>query len=81
MVGDNRSFPAWRTAPSPYHQVIGFYLERAGYSASDLDHFRRKPLDIDFYLDYQITDPVYSRDWRLYYPRDLHRRDLHRPAP
>jgi len=56
----------------PYHQAIGFYLERAGvYEANALDLFRRLPRDFDFYLDYEMEDPSYSSDWRLYYPGEL----------
>lgn len=56
----------------PYHQAIGFYLEQAGvYDASILNLFHKLPKDFDFYLDYQMEDFRYSRDWRLYYPAQL----------
>jgi predicted transcriptional regulator of viral defense system len=53
----------------PYHQSIGFLLERAGYT--NLDDLRKKEMDYDFYLTYDIQDKEYSKDWKLYYPKNL----------
>jgi hypothetical protein len=56
----------------PYHQVIGFYLERSGrYVQEAVDLFRRQPMEFDFYLDRCIPERAYSARWRLYYPREL----------
>lgn len=56
----------------PYEQAIGFYLERSGtYSPIDLKHFQRRRFQLDFYLDYAMQDPAYSRKWKLYYPRSM----------
>jgi predicted transcriptional regulator of viral defense system len=55
----------------PYHQAIGFYLERAGYDARALELTRRPGLNFDFYLSHGIKDKAYSREWRLYYPKGL----------
>ena len=52
----------------PYHQVIGFYLENAGYSNPVVDLFRKK-IKFDFYLTYNIKNPDYSEKWKLYYPK------------
>lgn len=53
----------------PYHQVIGFYLEKAGYSESQLAMLERLDKEHDFYLDYDLRDPAYSKRWRLYVPQ------------
>ena len=54
----------------PYHQVIGYYLERAGvYSDEQLDLFRRIPIEFDFYLDYAMKGPKYVQKWRLFVPQ------------
>ncbi|PKL78143.1 MAG: hypothetical protein CVV27_03860 [Candidatus Melainabacteria bacterium HGW-Melainabacteria-1] len=53
----------------PYHQAIGFYLERAGYSESQLALLERLDKEHDFYLDYELRDPDYSKRWRLYIPK------------
>ena len=55
----------------PYHQAIGFYLERAGYDERALDLARRPGLEFDFYLTHGMKDTEFSRDWRLWYPRGL----------
>ncbi|HMK33917.1 MAG TPA: hypothetical protein VK463_02540 [Desulfomonilaceae bacterium] len=55
----------------PYHQSIGFCLERAGYEASETDVLRDFPIRYDFYLDYQMTETEYSQVWRLYFPKGL----------
>ena len=53
----------------PYHQVIGFYLERAGYKARMVDLLRRFPMDYDFYLTHEMAATEYIEDWRLYVPK------------
>ncbi len=55
----------------PYQQAIGFYLERAGFSGKQLDILRARLSDFDFYLDYQLVNPVYSKEWKLYYPKEM----------
>jgi len=56
----------------PYHQAIGFYLDASGaYSATDLLPFKKIKRDFDFYLDYRMTNPVYSSEWQIYYPAGL----------
>jgi len=55
----------------PYNQAIGFYLERAGYKGSMIEILRRKKMEFDFYLDYNLTEKEYSPDWRIYYPKGL----------
>ncbi len=56
----------------PYHQVIGFYLERAGtYKKSQIELLAKFGTQCDFYLMHQIVMPEYSPRWRLYYPKGL----------
>ena len=55
----------------PYHQAIGFYLERAGYDERAVDLARRPGLEFDFYLAHGMKDTEFSTDWRLTYPRGL----------
>lgn len=55
----------------PYHQSIGFYLEKAGYKESSLRLLERIPIELDFYLDYELKDKSYSERWNLYYPAYL----------
>ena len=54
----------------PYHQSIGFYLERAGtYKASQVELLREFPMEFDFYLTYQMREADYNQRWRLYVPK------------
>jgi len=54
----------------PYHQTIGFYLEKAGgYKKSAVELLRDNDMDFDFYLTYGMKDTEYSRRWRLFFPK------------
>ncbi len=53
----------------PYHQAIGFYMERAGYEAARYERLRNLGLAYDFFLDYGIRDREYISAWRLFYPK------------
>lgn len=56
----------------PYHQAVGFYLERSGTGKkSDLRQLREMPMEHDFYLDYNMGETRYSQDWRIHVPRDM----------
>jgi predicted transcriptional regulator of viral defense system len=53
----------------PYHQAIGYYLERAGYPSKMLDLVRRLPMAYDFYLANAMGDTEYVKEWRLFIPK------------
>ena len=55
----------------PYHQAIGFLMQRVGYSETDYRRLQALGLDYDFYLGHGLKEPAYSEDWRLYYPANL----------
>jgi hypothetical protein len=55
----------------PYHQSIGFYLQRAGVPGSQLDSLRQLGLRFKFYLNYGDKALDYDDSWRVYYPRAL----------
>jgi predicted transcriptional regulator of viral defense system len=55
----------------PYHQSIGFLLERAGLPEADYKNFRKLGTHFDFHLDYGLKHPAYDSKWHLYYPRSL----------
>ena len=52
----------------PYHQAIGYYLERAGYKGSVIDIFSKMPMNRDFYLTHQMRKTSYVKAWRLHVP-------------
>jgi len=55
----------------PYHQAIGFYLSRAGYSESQLAPLRELGLHHDFYLDYNMIGAELDPLWRVHVPRGV----------
>lgn len=52
----------------PYHQVIGFYMDRAGYEQERLGPLLKMHKQWDFYLTYGMTSKQYDAKWRLFYP-------------
>jgi hypothetical protein len=55
----------------PYHQAIGFYLERGGAAPKQLDRLRAMGVQFDFYLAHKMPEPQYDPTWRIYYPAGL----------
>jgi len=56
----------------PYHQVVGFYLEKAsGVGEESLEILEEIPMNFDFYLTHQMGETAYSKKWRLHYPKEL----------
>lgn len=53
----------------PYHQAIGFYMQRAGYEERLLSRVRALGLHYDFYLTNKMPSKLYDSAWRLYYPK------------
>jgi hypothetical protein len=52
----------------PYHQAIGFLLERSGRPRSDCDRLMKLGTPHDFYLDYEMENPAYDKKWRIFHP-------------
>ncbi|MEK7406134.1 MAG: hypothetical protein AAB225_13595 [Acidobacteriota bacterium] len=55
----------------PYHQAIGFYMQRAGYQEKRYNRLKGLGLDFSFYLAHDIRDKAYDQEWRLFYPKGL----------
>jgi len=54
----------------PYHQAIGFYLEKSGvYEKSQINLLKDFNMKFDFYLSNGIENAEYSNNWRLFYPK------------
>ena len=54
----------------PYHQVIGFYMQKAGgYDTSQIDLLRSPGMDYDFYIAYGMRETEYIKEWRLHVPK------------
>lgn len=55
----------------PYHQIIGFYLEKAGLDKSKLKVLQERKMLFKFYLTYEMIDKEYNKTWKLYYPKGM----------
>jgi hypothetical protein len=55
----------------PYHQAVGFLMDRAGFSMNDTKIFKTPAMEFDFYLEQKMEKPLYDPEWRVYYPFDL----------
>jgi hypothetical protein len=55
----------------PYHQIIGFYMQRAGYEEKRYGRLKKLGLNFDFYLTYGMKESEFDPHWRLHYPKGL----------
>lgn len=53
----------------PYHQAIGFYLEKAGYKKTSVDLLRKFDIKYNFYLSHGMKDTDYDPSWCLFFPK------------
>jgi hypothetical protein len=55
----------------PYHQAVGFYLQRAGFEPTKLEKLKQLGLNFDFYLSHKMGPTAFSSEWRIHYPEGL----------
>ena len=55
----------------PYHQAIGFLMERAGYPPKEWLKLRRLGTKFDFYLIHGMKKPKHDPKWRLFFPEGV----------
>lgn len=55
----------------PYHQVIGFYMQRAGYPSASLKLLKKPGFEWKFYLTHGMKKKRFDSVWRLFVPQDL----------
>lgn len=53
----------------PYHQLIGFYMDKAGYDEKEITDIFKKNSDYNFYLTYNMSNKEYNKKWKIYYPK------------
>lgn len=55
----------------PYHQAVGFLMERAGYPEVEWEKLRRLATRFDFYLLHGMRNAKRDEKWRLFFPEGL----------
>lgn len=55
----------------PYHQLVGFYLDRSGYDESKLKPFLNKVSSFNFYMTYNLSNKKLDSKWKIYYPEGI----------
>lgn len=56
----------------PYHQAIGFYLDRTGnFPVAQLEPLKQLGLNYDFYLTHAMKQRRFNPQWRIHYPEEL----------
>jgi hypothetical protein len=55
----------------PYHQAVGFLMERAGYPSEDSEKLLRLGTKFDFYLLHGMKSPERDPKWRLFFPKGV----------
>ena len=55
----------------PYHQSIGFIMQRAGFEERELRLLESFGIKWKFYLDYKLVEPEFDERWKLFYPKGL----------
>jgi hypothetical protein len=55
----------------PYHQAIGFVLQKVGLPEESLSPLKARKVRFRFYLDYAMKNPAFDPAWKLYYPGDI----------
>jgi hypothetical protein len=62
----------------PYHQAIGFLMDRAGFPKNDTNIFKTSGMRFDFYLEQKTAGQLYDSEWRIYYPSNLPAESINR---
>lgn len=55
----------------PYHQAIGFYLQRAGFEAKQYERLKKLGITFNFYLAHGMSETAFDPEWKLFYPSGL----------
>lgn len=53
----------------PYHQLIGFYMDKAGYENKTLKLLLNHTSEFNFYLTYNISNKEFNEKWKIFYPK------------
>lgn len=53
----------------PYHQVIGFYMDKAGYNKKIVNNIFLKNIVNNFFLTYNMSNKEFDTKWKIYFPK------------
>lgn len=55
----------------PYHQTIGFFMEKAKFPKDQYEQLRQFGINFEFFVAHGMAKPHFDYKWRVYYPRSL----------
>jgi len=55
----------------PYHQSIGFFIEKAGFKEEAKVFKKYFKINYDFYLCHEMNETEFCEEWRIHYPKNL----------
>lgn len=55
----------------PYHQTIGFLLEKCEASEQELAMVEKLPIEYNYYFTHKMTETSFSERWKLFYPKSF----------
>jgi predicted transcriptional regulator of viral defense system len=55
----------------PFHQAVGWYMTKAGYSEDQMRGIKAQPLVRRFYLTHKMETPAFNDNWQIYVPSNL----------
>jgi len=55
----------------PYHQALGWYMEKAGFTAQETKKLRMMPRPRRFYLAHKMMKTEFDEAWQIFVPSNL----------
>lgn len=57
----------------PYHQAVGWYMTKAGYSEQQMQGIKSQPILRRFYLTHKMSVSSFDHHWQIYIPSCIER--------
>ncbi|MCP5113589.1 MAG: hypothetical protein GY953_22375 [bacterium] len=55
----------------PFHQAVGFYLQRAEYPERAYNLLKKIDMKFNFYLAHNLRSKEFDSEWRLFHRKGL----------
>jgi hypothetical protein len=62
----------------PYHQAMGYYMEKAGFQQDSYRELKIQQKPFQFFLAHAIDDRIFNSEWKVFVPAILESTDLTR---